>query len=81
MECRLVGHTPGSKWNAETQKATPIILGKVELYPVSGETPENKLFFDSTPSGKLEFASVNKAAIDQFTPGKSYYVDITEAPE
>lgn len=39
-------------------------------------SPENKAFFDATPSGDLVIATYKE---DRFTPGKDYYVDIEEA--
>jgi hypothetical protein len=38
--------------------------GTVKLNPVYGDTPENKAFFNSTPSGLIEL-------------GRVYYVDFT----
>lgn len=43
---------------------------------VGGKSPENDQFFASTPSGNLEISAV---ADDLFEPGKSYYLDISEA--
>lgn len=51
------------------------------LFPVTSGSPENESFFKYTPSGKLELATINPEAAKQFVPGKSYYLDITEAPE
>jgi NAD/NADP transhydrogenase beta subunit len=42
---------------------------------------ENKLFYAATPSGEITMRVVNPDAAKQFTPGKCYYVDFTEASE
>lgn len=49
--------------------------------PVSDSTTyaENKLFWDATPSGKLEMAVVNPEAWQQFELGKEYYLDLALA--
>jgi len=41
------------------------------------EVPENQRFHKATPSGKLSMYVDNAAA--SFEPGKSYYLDFTEA--
>ncbi len=50
-------------------------LFNAEFSPVSNGSDENKRFFESTPSGKIEIRSVG----DFFEPGKEYYIDFTEA--
>jgi hypothetical protein len=50
--------------------------GSVKLNPVYGDTPENKRFFASTPSGLIEL-SVSQEALDSFELGRIYYVDFT----
>ena len=51
----------------------------VVLTPVVGGTDENKEFWKYTPSGKLEFNYVNENV--KFIPGKTYYLDVTEAAQ
>ncbi len=51
----------------------------ITLFPVTGESTENKEFYKYTPGGKIELATVNKAAAEQFIPGKEFYVDFTAA--
>lgn len=53
---------------------------KVELYPVTSGSEENKRFFASTPTGKIEMYITTEAAL-MFTPGKEYYIDFTPAIE
>lgn len=45
--------------------------------PVTSDTPENKTFWQYTPSGKLDLTWLN--ANVQFVPGKEYYMDISAA--
>jgi hypothetical protein len=52
---------------------------KVILYPVLGESEENKAYWKYTPSGKLEMQMINKEAADVFEVGKEYYIDFTPA--
>jgi hypothetical protein len=55
----------------------------VELYPVTGDTPEDKSFWKSTPVGKIELGILNTAASDQFSEwyGKKVYVTFELAPD
>lgn len=52
---------------------------KVELMAVNASSEENKKFFASTPSGKIELSLVNQDVFDSFLPGKECYVDFTLA--
>lgn len=54
-------------------------LGGVILAPVSGGSDENKSFFEATPSGRIEFDTINAAALAEFEPGVEYYVTIEKA--
>lgn len=57
---------------------------KVTLSPVYegalGPNEENKRFTKATPSGQLWMTIDNPAAAVQFKPGRSYYLDVSEAP-
>jgi hypothetical protein len=55
------------------------IFETVVLYPVSGNSEENKQFFRWTPTGKIELGILNPEAAKQFEVGKEYYVDFTPA--
>jgi len=53
---------------------------EVKFSPVmknSDENCENSKFWKWTPSGSLEFSTINKDV--KFVPGKEYYLDITLA--
>ena len=41
--------------------------------------PENKRFYDTTPSGHFTMLVNNPEAIKQLELGKSYYLDLTSA--
>lgn len=51
----------------------------VRLTPVTGDSEENKKFWKWTPTGSIEFGTINDEAVKQFEPGKEYYVDFTPA--
>ena len=53
----------------------PFLYG-YEMQAVTGDSPENKQFYGSTPSGSFKVGAVRD---DLFEPGKSYYFDITPA--
>ena len=42
---------------------------------VSSGSPENDSFFAATPSGQI---SISTYKSDDFTPGKAYFIDISE---
>lgn len=51
-----------------------------KLRAVSGNDGENKDFTQYTPSGNIDVSFTNDAAAAElFEPGKSFYVDFTEA--
>jgi len=50
----------------------------VVFIPVGDDSPENKLFWDATPSGKIEFTYMNPEALEELVLGREYYVDFTE---
>lgn len=54
------------------------IFYEAEFTPVTGDgSEENKSFFASTPGGNIKLSTIRE---DHFEPGKSYYLDFTEAP-
>lgn len=54
----------------------PPYVYEAEFSAVTSGSDENKSFFASTPSGKLNVSTYRD---DVFQPGKSYYIDISEA--
>ncbi len=55
----------------------------IKMSPVQSQDAyhENKAFWDATPSGSLEvFVNAShRQAVDGFTPGQEYYLDLTAA--
>ena len=49
------------------------------LYDTS--IPEDERFQKATPNASAEFQIDNPAALEQLTPGKSYYVDFSPVPD
>jgi len=52
---------------------------EVFLSPVYGDNPENKQFWDATPSGDMRMTIKNDAAAKLFVVNKEYYIDFTPA--
>jgi len=77
VECQFVGHQKG--WGDSK------LIGSVKLNPVGGATggnaEENAQFFAATPSGNIEFQTINEKAMAMFHPGGTYIVTITPAPD
>jgi len=51
----------------------------VTLIPVTSGSKENESFYKWTPSGKIEFNTINVDAANLFTVGGEYYIDISKA--
>ena len=49
------------------------------VFGTYGNGQANESWSKYTPSGKIEMAVTNPAAIDQFAVGQSYFVDFTPA--
>lgn len=53
--------------------------GSVKLEAVTSGSEENKTWAKYTPSGQLSMQIDNPAALEQFSVGGEYYLDITKA--
>ena len=63
-----------------TSKTVPRELRTLVFNPVSkGTSPENDLFWQYTPSGRVELGTINPEAWAQFELGKEYYLDFAPA--
>jgi hypothetical protein len=51
----------------------------IEMVPVTDGSLENKAFFQATPSGMLQFHTVNAQAAASLELNRDYYLDITPA--
>ena len=58
---------------------TAYSTAKVRFQAQYADTPEAKAFYASTPTGSLEFGTVNKEAAAQLEIGKDYYITIEAA--
>ena len=61
-------------------------VGTVKLSPVyapegSSEHPEMKAFYNATPSGQIEFATINERALAEFEVGQDYYVTLEKVEQ
>ena len=57
------------------------IKASLVFIPVGDNSPENKLFWEATPSGRIEISVVNPEAVEEFELLKEYYVDFTAVKE
>ena len=53
----------------------------IVLIPVGDDSPENKLFWEATPQGRIEFTYMNPEALEELVLGREYYVDIHEVKQ
>jgi hypothetical protein len=53
----------------------------LKLYPVTGGSEENKLFYKYTPYGEITLNAINENVASQFELGKDYFIDFTLAGE
>lgn len=53
---------------------TPQEVRTIVLYPVVADSDENKSFYASTPSGKIELGTVNQEAWEEFELNSEMYV-------
>ena len=54
---------------------TRCLMATLEFIPVGDDSPENKMFWEATPMGKIELSMVNPEAIKEFDILQEYYVD------
>ena len=73
MRCKMTlnSFTPGG----ENEQA------EMTFMAVADGSPENESFFKYTPYGELKLGVVNPEAVKDLKIGKSYYIDISEAPK
>lgn len=53
----------------------------IEMYPVTGGSPENESFYKYTPAGSVKLSTINNEAAAAFIVGQSYYLDFSPAEE
>lgn len=56
-------------------ETTKVVLTAATAY----NSPEDKPFWDATPSDTIELQTINQLAVKHFEPGKAYFVDFTPA--
>lgn len=64
------GHVGPDGWESHIQT-------NVELNVVTGNTKENKLFFDATPTGNIMLGGLSHEIAALFPLGKEVYVEFT----
>lgn len=77
-----------SKWVADPDgkngKSVPVEMRSVRMSPVYANNDpahENSKFWSASPSGQLEFNTVNLEAVEGLDLGAEYYIDISPAPK
>lgn len=73
--CQSITRSLASRYNSETKKYETVPLDTADLYVVTGGSEENKAFFATTPSGKLELGLHNPGV---FVVGADYYITISD---
>ena len=80
----MTGITVRCKFRLTAVKTSLYWNGKklydLHFQPVSDTTPENKVFWEATPTGEFHFGTVNEDAARAFEFGRDYFVDFTPAP-
>jgi hypothetical protein len=79
-----INRIQSSKWDAENKVSVPVEMRSVKMSPVYANNDpahENAKFWSATPSGQLEFNTVNLEAVEGLELGGEYYIDITPAPK
>ena len=74
-----LGSRPVIENGKETGKWEETLMCSLEFSAVYSNSPENRKFWNATPSGKIEINIVNPEAVKEFDLGKEYYVDFTTA--
>ena len=70
-------NSEGAKKNEETGDYEQCIKSTILFNPVRGDSPENQLFWEASPSGSFELGHVDPEAISELELLKDYYVIIT----
>lgn len=78
---RIQSHKWVTDPDGKNGKNVPVEMRSVKMSPVYSTEPgtENKKFWDATPSGALEFNTVNLEAVVALELGGEYYIDIAPA--
>jgi hypothetical protein len=73
FQCNSI--TKSKYWRQPAAGEPMKFLFQAKFHAVMDDSPENKKFFDATPSGQIEIGTYTD---DVFEPGKLYYIDIHE---
>ena len=69
-----------AKVNVESIEGNKIVMTTV-YQPDAAKDSENARFTQATPWGRIEMGIDNPKALEQFSVGKSYYVDFSPVTE
>lgn len=79
FRCDRIEKQVGSRYNEVTKAYDKIEVSSIVMLPVTANSPENKEFYASTPSGQITLGIVNPEVAATFELGKEYFVDFTPA--
>lgn len=77
--CTSIKRQMSYHWNISTCEHEGREIRTVTLIPSSGNSDENKRFWNASPAGTLELGMINLEAAEAFDIGKEYYLDISPA--
>lgn len=69
-----MGYTPGN--SAKMQKVGQVKLAPTTVGDDDPDAKEIKEFYNYTPAGQIEFATINQAALAEFEVGQDYYITL-----
>ena len=85
FHCHQKTQQVGTRYRQPTEEEpggyVQCLTGGVRLSAVTNNDPgeDSKAFYEATPTGNLEFQTINEEASAMFEPGASYYITIEKA--
>lgn len=73
---KVYSHTTQLAWNQPAGQSDKL-CGTIKLQPVTGNSEENRRFYEATPGGSIELTTVNHDALKALPIGAEVYVDFT----
>lgn len=71
--------TMQGSWNYETQRSEQREMQSFSFNVVTDGSDEDKAFFASTPTGRIELGVCNPEAVKELELNRTYYVTFTPA--
>lgn len=77
----LCTHKGTNAWQQNGKKTGTVKLSPQYVPEGQPGYAENKAFYEATPSGGIEFSTINEAALAAFEPGQWYEITVEKASE